>query len=109
MTINDIRTGETAAEWSAIIAENIKAHGKELETTVAMEECAELIQAISKVKRYGCSGNWRENLVEEMVDVTIILGEIATMFGIKESDFAKMMSKKIQQIKERLHRKAGDV
>ena len=45
---------------------NIQYHGIEQETTIAMEECSELIQAISKCKRYGCINKYRENLIEEI-------------------------------------------
>ena len=52
---------------------NIQYHGIEQETTIAMEECSELIQAISKCKRYGCINKYRENLIEEMTDVLIMI------------------------------------
>ena len=42
---------------------NIQYHGIEQETTIAMEECSELIQAISKCKRYGCVDKHRDNLI----------------------------------------------
>ena len=44
---------DKTAEYAAIFDENIKAHGTDFEAGIAMEECAELIQAISKVRRYG--------------------------------------------------------
>lgn len=55
---------EKTATYTAILEENIKAHGTEVETTVAMEELAELIQAVSKVKRYGFVGKYKDNLIE---------------------------------------------
>lgn len=35
----------------SIIAKSINYYGEEIQSTVCMEECAELIQAISKAKR----------------------------------------------------------
>ena len=52
---------------------NIQYHGIEQETTIAMEECSELIKAISKCKRYGCVDKYRDNLIEEIADVLIII------------------------------------
>ena len=59
---------------------NIKYHGIEQETTIAMEECSELIQAISKCKRYGCINKYRENLIEEMTDVLIMIDELKMIY-----------------------------
>ena len=59
---------------------NIQYHGIEQETTIAMEECSELIQAISKCKRYGCINKYRENLIEEMADVLIMIDELKMIY-----------------------------
>ena len=51
---------------------------------IAMEECAELIQAISKRLRYP-KDKKRDNLIEEMADVLIVLKyEIMFKISIKE-------------------------
>ena len=47
-------------------AEVVSTNGKEIQSTICMEECAELIQAISKMKR---GKDNRDNLIEEMADV----------------------------------------
>ena len=52
-----------------ISASNRK-YGEDYQTTVCMEECAELIQAISKMKR---GQSRRDNLLEEMADVLICI------------------------------------
>lgn len=87
---------------TAILEENIKAHGKELETTVAMEELAELIQAVSKVKRYGFVGQYRDNLIEELADVDIVITELMMMFDVGSEEFYGVMDRKVQRIKKRL-------
>ena len=67
---------------------NIKYHGIEQETTIAMEECSELIQAISKCKRYGCINKYRENLIEEMADVLIMIDELKMIYQISDIDIS---------------------
>ena len=67
---------------------NIKYHGIEQETTIAMEECSELIQAISKCKRYGCINKYRENLIEEMTDVLIMIDELKMIYQISDVDIS---------------------
>lgn len=89
-------------KMTAILEENIKEHGVVLETVIAMEECAELIQAISKVKRYGFAGEYRDNLVEEIADVDIVITELLMAFNVSEDEFFSVLDRKIQRIKSRL-------
>ena len=51
-------------------------NGDDLTLTIASEECAELIQAITKVKRYGFHDKYEENLHEEVADVLICIAEL---------------------------------
>ena len=74
-------------EYAAVFDENIKAHGTDFEAGIAMEECAELIQAISKVRRYGFVGKYKDNLIEEIADVDIVLTELTMMFDIDPDEF----------------------
>ena len=91
-------------EYTAILADNIKAHGVVLETVVAMEELAELIQAISKVKRYGFVGEYKDNLIEEIADVDIVITELMMMFDISEDEFYNVLDRKIQRLRKRLEK-----
>ena len=93
---------EKTATYTAILEENIKAHGKELETTVAMEELAELIQAVSKVKRYGFRNEYKDNLIEELADVDIVITELMMLFDVSTEEFYSVMDRKVQRIKKRL-------
>ena len=93
---------EKMEEYTAILEENIKEHGVVLETVIAMEECAELIQAISKVKRYGFVGEYKDNLIEEIADVSIVIREIMMIFRISDGDINEVIDSKIQRIKKRL-------
>ena len=76
---------------------NIKYHGIEQETTIAMEECSELIQAISKCKRYGCINKDRENLIEEMTDVLIMIDELKIIYQISDVDISDIRQYKMNR------------
>ena len=93
---------EKTKEYAAVLEENIRENGVALETVVAMEECAELIQAISKVKRYGFVGEYKDNLIEEIADVSIVIREIMMIFGLSDGDINEVIDSKIQRIKKRL-------
>ena len=90
-------------EQIEILRKNIKRHGHTTEMFIAAEEAAELIQAISKVRRYGYIGEYVENLIEEIADVSIILQELKMMFDITDADFEKKIDFKIQRINDRLN------
>lgn len=75
-----------------IIKDAIKFHGADEQSTVCMEECAELIQAISKEKR-GKSD--KSHLAEEMADVIICIEMLKEIYSISDD----MISEWIQ-IKE---------
>ena len=54
-------------------------NGDDLTLTITSEECAELVQAISKVKRYGFHDNYEDNLHEEVADVLICITELVCL------------------------------
>ena len=54
-------------------------NGDDLTLTITSEESAELIQAISKVKRYGFHDKHEENLHEEVADVLICISELVCL------------------------------
>ena len=54
-------------------------NGDDLTLTIASEECAELIQAITKVKRYGFHDEYENNLHEEVADVLICIAELVCL------------------------------
>lgn len=76
---------------------NIQYHGIEQETTIAMEECSELIKAISKCKRYGCINKYRENLIEEMTDVLIMIDELKMIYQISDVDISDIRQYKMNR------------
>lgn len=54
-------------------------NGDDLTLTITSEECAELIQSITKVKRYGFHDEYEENLHEEVADVLICIAELVCL------------------------------
>ena len=60
--------------------ESIRKYGKEIQSIVCMEECSELIQAVSKCLRGKPDAT--DNLAEEMADVTICLHMLQEMYGV---------------------------
>lgn len=62
--------------------------------TIAMEECAELIQAISKAKRSKLD---RDNLIEELADVRNVLDWIVYIFDIDHAEIEEMMEFKVNR------------
>ncbi len=68
----------------ALYCRAIDLWGKSAQFCQAMEECGELISALNKHLRHG---NNRANLVDEMVDVTIMIEQVRMMIGCTDDDF----------------------
>lgn len=69
LTVDRIR--EEQADRQAVWHESVSHYGVERQPIVCMEECGELIQAVSK--RLRGRPNPEHNLAEEMADVAICL------------------------------------
>lgn len=83
-------------------------NGDDLTLTIASEECAELIQSISKVKRYGFHDEYEDNLHEEVADVLICITELVCLGYLdidKVRDYQKL---KINREVERSFQKEED-
>jgi NTP pyrophosphatase (non-canonical NTP hydrolase) len=72
-----------------------------------MEECGELVQAANKILRYPDKPETRDNLLEEMVDVSIMIEQIRTLFNYDELEWNHMMQYKINRIKKRFMNDVG--
>ena len=92
----------TQEEAMKIFDKCIEIRGKEAQSRQAMEECAELIQAINKCLRYPEDEAIYDNLVEEIGDVTIMLYQLKEMFDISNDDVFDSISFKAAREKERL-------
>ena len=78
-----------------------KHYGKNNQSTVCMEECAELIQAISKGKRGKID---RDNMIEEIADVLICIEMLKQMYMISEYKINKWIEKKQAREAERMEK-----
>lgn len=75
----------------SVIARSVDHYGEEIQSTVCMEECAELIQAISKAKRGKIN---RDNMIEEIADVLICIEMLKQMYMISDEKINKWVKKK---------------
>lgn len=84
-------------------------NGDDLTLTIASEECAELIQAISKVKRHGFRGVYERNLHEEVADILICIVELVSLGYLDIDKVAKYQELKIDRELERAIQKEEEL
>lgn len=82
-------------------------YGPDVQSMVCMEECAELAQAVSKMRRDAGKGQEAVderycNLVEEMADVLICMEQLRLMYSISEQELQDMIDAKAKRNMERL-------
>lgn len=87
---------ETPSESTKLYKKVIQAYGKSAQMIVAMEECSELIQAISKKLR-----GRETNVEEEIADVEIMLEQMRLMSDSSLVD--KIKEEKLQRLEQRLN------
>ena len=86
---------------SYVVQRSIEHYGKDVQSTVCMEECAELIQAISKQKR-GKSD--KDHLAEEMADVIICIEILKQIYNITEDEIYSWVITKQERIIRRIEK-----
>lgn len=69
--------------------------------TIAMEENAELIQAVSKIKRNGLDPINASHLDEEVADVLICICELFVMGYLDVYEIAEIIERKIERSMQR--------
>ena len=89
-----------------IVADSINYYGPEKQTTVCMEECAELIQAISKEKR---GKNDILHLSEEIADVLISIEILKQVYGVTDELVNDWIYTKQKRIVERMGKGEIDI
>jgi NTP pyrophosphatase (non-canonical NTP hydrolase) len=72
-------------------------NGDDLTLTIATEESAELIQALTKVKRYGFKDEYKDNLQEEIADVLICISELTSLGYIDIAEVEKWHTYKVNR------------
>ena len=78
------------------IRQCIETFPKDQQIDILQEECAELIQALSKLKRGKVVGF--DMTKEEMAHVLISLSVVAEIIGISEEDIQNEVAKKAKKI-----------
>ena len=81
-------------------------YGPDAQSMVHMEECAELIQAISKMRRNPNNETY-ENLVEEAADVLICIEQIQEIYEIPDHHLQQVIEKKCARQEERMNESLG--
>lgn len=99
--------GEKMKDLDKEMIENIFDHsicryGKEPQCRQAMEELAELIQAVNKSLRYPDRPRYYANLIEEIADVEIMLYQLKVMFNIDDDQVFAFKVEKAKREQERL-------
>ncbi len=79
----------------------IAAYGEREQSAVAMEECSELIRAINKYHRNPKKEN-RENLVEEIADVLIMIEQLKIMYKVTDEQIDEAVTMKLLRLFEKL-------
>ena len=84
----------------------IARYGADAQAMIHMEECAELIQAASKMRRATNTGSdidaARYNLIEEAADVLICIRQMQEIYGINDHDIQLMVDRKCRRQEARL-------
>lgn len=79
----------------------IETFGIERQCRQAMEECAELIQAINKAVRYPDDPKRLVQLMEEIADVKIMILQLEEMFNVNWKDAERMFCFKKKRLFDR--------
>lgn len=82
-----------------ILTKAIGKYGSSLQLDVAIEEMAELTKELVKNKR---GDENRENIMEEVADVFIMLMQIRLIFGIGDKELDDVIDKKINRLERNL-------
>jgi NTP pyrophosphatase (non-canonical NTP hydrolase) len=93
---------DKVTETKRIFRQSLEKYGKEAQSRQAMEECAELVQAINKCLRYPNKDDCKDNLVEEIADVEIMLYQLKVMFNIDDDQVFAFKVEKAKREQERL-------
>lgn len=89
-----------------IILKSIVYYGKEIQSTVCMEECAELIQAVSKMIRGSgeLSDDDYDHLAEEIADVLICVEMLKQIYDIENLRVKHWIERKQKRILNRMEK-----
>ena len=83
----------------------INHYGANQQIDVAIEEMAELTQALIKTNRYATCKDYkrlRDNVIEEIADVEIMLAQLRIIYAISEKEINDRKAEKIKRLKKRI-------
>lgn len=92
----------TRQEIDQVVTQAAHHYGKRHQCLKTIEECGELIQALSKFLNSDATPEIIDNLFYEMADVLIMLHQLAILMGPGCVDYAVI--KKAQRLKEMLEK-----
>lgn len=89
-----------------VVARSIDYYGKEIQAIVCMEECAELIQAISKMIRRNdeLSEKDHDHLEEEVADVLICVETLKQIYSIPDLNIEEWIERKQKRMINRMEK-----
>ena len=87
----------------AILQNAIDTYGKDAQLWMVIEEMSELAKEICKYQR---GRDNREQIADEVADVTIMLEQVKMMFGISDAVERRIVAK-VARLKRRIFLKAG--
>lgn len=81
----------------------INHYGSESQLNMLIEECAEVIQSVQKVKRYPDSHLTKSCLISELAEVYIMMNQMFLMFDVgAQTYFNKTVDRKIKRQLKRI-------
>lgn len=83
----------------------VRHYGGSHQIDVAIEELAELVQALVKAKRYAEDKDFerfRANVIEEIADVEIMLAQLRIIFDIGENEIKDVKEFKLCRLVQRM-------
>lgn len=94
-------------EYASIFEEAAKFYGKKSRINHVIEEMSELTKELCKNNR---GFDTRDNILEEITDVEILLKQVKVIYGFTENEEFEMRVKKIAKLTKQLYEdKAGDL
>lgn len=93
----------TVCRATNIIRRAVRTYGEGPQMDMMIEEMSELTKAICKYRR-GQTEETADAILEEMVDVQIMLDQMAVIFG----DCTDWMDAKLERLEERMNRRDDD-
>ena len=96
-----IKTMTATENMQSVCAQAVNSFGDAPQMLVALEEMAELTQALSKSGRYGREAA-RAQVLEEMADVYIMLEQLKIIFDFSAEEVQREQAVKLEKLKKYL-------